>query len=157
MFFSLNNNSFFICTHFCLVHVTICHIIKDWHYRLEVSYLKKTNCQPNSLEGCKAWTWRQFSYSCFALASCDEVSQTNLKFHQRHFFTFIQEDIECGVCTSGSSCERGWGAKVNPTTLNVELGPRQPGVSLFCSLQKIPLNRRRKDLYAYGMEVFWFY
>ena len=38
---------------------------------------------------------------------------------------FPQEDFECGVCTSGSSCELGWGAKVddvdkNPFALEVQ-------------------------------------
>ena len=38
---------------------------------------------------------------------------------------FPQEDFECGVCTSGSSCELGWGAKVddvdkNPFELEVQ-------------------------------------
>ena len=38
---------------------------------------------------------------------------------------FPQEDLECGVCTSGSSCELGWGAKVddvdkNPFALEVQ-------------------------------------
>ena len=48
-----------------------------------------------------------------------------------HIPLVIQEDLECGVCTSGSSCERGWGATVDPTALSVELGPRQPGVSFL--------------------------
>ena len=54
-----------------------------------------------------------------------------------------QEDLECGVCTSGSSCERGWGATVGPAALNVELGPRQPGVSFlfFCTFSIICLQK----------------
>ena len=56
---------------------------------------------------------------------------------------FTQEDLECGVCTSGSSCERGWGARVDPTALSVELGPRQPGVNFrfFCTFSIICLQK----------------
>ena len=54
-----------------------------------------------------------------------------IKIKEIIFFKFFaQEDLECGVCTSGSSCDLGWGAKVDPISLDIKLGPRQPGVSL---------------------------
>jgi len=79
------------------------------------------------VQGCQAWTWRQFTYSCFALTTCDE------------------EDLECGVCTSGSSCELGWGARVDPTALNVELGPRQPGATPWMTSRDVSYHQNSSD------------
>ena len=73
------------------------------------------------------------------------LNQIRISTKEMFFFQIplaIQEDLECGVCTSGSSCERGWGATVDPAALNVKLGPRQPGVSFlfFCTFSSICLQ-----------------
>ena len=78
--------------------------------------------------------------------SCRLDSMALLCLWQCFFFQIPlvkQEDLECGVCTSGSSCERGWGATVDPAALNVELGPRQPGVNFrfFCTFSIICLQK----------------
>ena len=73
--------------------------------------------QSNSLEGCKAWTWRQFTYSCFALASCDEVSNQN----------FNQRIISLKLPSSHSK------------TLNAVCAPVAPLASLVGAQKLIPL------------------
>ena len=47
-----------------------------WSFAAFKAHLRRFRacCHSNSFEGCKAWTWRQSTYSCFALASCEKVS-----------------------------------------------------------------------------------